>query len=110
VAPKRRTQNLRVSPHRPVALMQLCDTIRIISVDPHPSQRDSMNSDFKPGDVVRHKSGGKDMTVIRFEVESVAGVTKKVAYCGRFEGQHFHEETIPVEMLEFVNRWFVAGG
>ena len=50
------------------------------------------------------------MTVIRFEVESVAGVTKKVAYCGRFEGQHFHEETIPVEMLEFVNRWFVAGG
>jgi hypothetical protein len=40
------------------------------------------------------------------EDESVAGVTKKVAVCGRFEGQSFHQETIPVEMLEFVDRWF----
>jgi uncharacterized protein YodC (DUF2158 family) len=70
----------------------------------------SMSSDFKPGDVVRHKSGGKDITIIRLEDESVAGVTKTVAFCGRFEGQNFHEETIPVEMLELVNRWFVAGG
>jgi uncharacterized protein YodC (DUF2158 family) len=79
-------------------------------VEGHPSQRDSMNTDFKAGDVVRHKSGGKDITIIRFEDESVAGVIKKVAICGRFEGQNFHQETIPVEMLEFVNRWFVAGG
>jgi hypothetical protein len=84
--------------------------IRIAQVDRRPTQRDSMNNDFKPGDVVRHKSGGKDITIIRLEDESVAGVTKKVAFCGRFEGQTFHEETIPVEMLEFVNRWFVAGG
>jgi uncharacterized protein YodC (DUF2158 family) len=84
--------------------------IRIAKADRHPSQRDSMNTDFKPGDVVRHKSGGKDITIIRLEDESVAGVTKKVAFCGRFEGQSFHQETIPVEMLEFVNRWFVAGG
>jgi len=84
--------------------------IRIAKVDRRPTQRDSMNNDFKPGDVVRHKSGGKDITIIRLEDESVAGVTKKVAFCGRFEGQTFHEETIPVEMLEFVNRWFVAGG
>ena len=69
-----------------------------------------MNIDFKPGDVVRHKSGGKDITIIRLEDESVAGVTKKVARCGRFEGQSFHEETIPVEMLELVGRWFVASG
>jgi hypothetical protein len=40
----------------------------------------------------------------------VAGVTKKVAFCGRFEGPNFHEETIPVKMLELVSRWFVAGG
>ena len=84
--------------------------ILIAQVDRRPTQRDSMNNDFKPGDVVRHKSGGKDITIIRLEDESVAGVTKKVAFCGRFEGQTFHEETIPVEMLEFVNRWFVAGG
>jgi len=69
-----------------------------------------MSVDFRPGDVVRHKSGGKDITVLRLEDESVAGVTKKVAFCGWFEGQNFHEVTIPVEMLEFVNRWFVAGG
>jgi uncharacterized protein YodC (DUF2158 family) len=79
-------------------------------VDRHLSQGDSMNIDFKPGDVVRHKSGGKDVTIIKLEDESVAGVTRKVALCGRFEGQNFHEETIPVEMLEFVSRWFVAGG
>jgi uncharacterized protein YodC (DUF2158 family) len=84
--------------------------IPIAKVDRDPSQRDSMNTDFKTGDVVRPKSGGKDITIIRFEDESVAGVTKKVAICGRFEGQNFHQETIPVEMLEFVNRWFVAGG
>jgi hypothetical protein len=45
---------------------------------------------------------------MRFEDENVAGVTKKVAFCGRFEGQNFQQETIPVEMLELVNRWFVA--
>jgi uncharacterized protein YodC (DUF2158 family) len=84
--------------------------IRTGGVDRHLSQGDSMNIDFNPGDVVRHKSGGKDITIIRLEVESVAGVTKKVALCGWFEGQSFHEETIPVDMLEFVNRWFVAGG
>ena len=69
-----------------------------------------MNTDFKTGDVVRNKSGGKDITIIRIEDESVSGVTKKIAYCGWFEGHNFHEETIPVEMLELVNRWFVAGG
>jgi hypothetical protein len=63
-----------------------------------------MNIDFKPGDVVRHKSGGKDITIIRLEDESVAGVTKQVAFCGRFEGPNFHGEIILVEMLEFVNR------
>jgi uncharacterized protein YodC (DUF2158 family) len=68
-----------------------------------------MNIDFKPGDVVRHKSGGKEITIIRLEDESVDGVTRKVAFCGRFEGQNFHEETIPMDMLEFVNRWLVAG-
>ena len=68
-----------------------------------------MITDFKPGDVVRHKSGGEDITILRLGDESVDGVTKKVAFCGRFEGQAFHEETIPVEMLEFVNRWLVAG-
>jgi uncharacterized protein YodC (DUF2158 family) len=87
-----------------------CDMIRIVRVDRHPSQRDSMNADFKTGDIVRHKSGGRDITIIRIEDEGVSGVTKKVAFCGWFEGQNFHEETIPVEMLEFVNRWFVAGG
>jgi hypothetical protein len=84
--------------------------IRIAKVDRYPSQRDPMNTDFNPGDVVRHKCGGKDITIIRLEDEMVVGVTKKVAVCGRFEGQSFHQETIPVEMLEFVNRWFVAGG
>jgi uncharacterized protein YodC (DUF2158 family) len=84
--------------------------IRTGGVDRRLSQGDSMNIDFKPGDVVRHKSGGKDVTILRLEDESMAGVTKKVALCGRFEGQNFHEETIPVEMLEFVSRWFVAGG
>jgi hypothetical protein len=69
-----------------------------------------MNRDLRPGDVVRHKSTGKDITIIRLEDESVDGVTRKVAFCGRFEGQNFHEETIPVDMLEFVNRWLVAGG
>jgi hypothetical protein len=69
-----------------------------------------MNTDFKVGDVVRHKSGGQDTIIIRFEDESVAGVTNKLAVCGRFAGQNFLQETIPVEMLEFVNRWFVAGG
>jgi len=68
-----------------------------------------MNTDFKVGDVVRRKSGGQDTIIIRFEDESVDGVTKKLAVCGRFEGQNFHQETIPVEMLEFVNRWFAAG-
>jgi hypothetical protein len=68
-----------------------------------------MITDFKPADVVRHKAGGEDITIIRLGDERVAGVTKKVAFCGRFEGKTFHEETIPVEMLEFVNRWPVAG-
>ena len=68
-----------------------------------------MNTDFKVGDVVRHKSGSQDTIIIKFEDESVAGVTKKLAVCGRFEGQTFRQETIPVEMLEFVNRWIVAG-
>lgn len=66
----------------------------------------SMSTDFKPGDIVRHKSGGQDTIIIRLEDESVAGVTKKLAFCGRFEGQNFHQETIPLEMLEFVNRQF----
>jgi len=65
-----------------------------------------MNIDFKPGDVVRSKSGGQDIIIIRLEDESVAGVTKKLAYCGRFDGQNFHQETIPLDMLEFVNREF----
>jgi uncharacterized protein YodC (DUF2158 family) len=69
-----------------------------------------MTTDFKTGGVVRHKSGGKNITIIRFEDASVTGVTTKVAICGRFEGQNFHQETIPVEMLEFVNRWLVASG
>lgn len=63
-----------------------------------------MSTDFEPGDVVRHKSGGQDIIIIRLEDESVAGATKKLAFCGRFEGQNFHQETIPVEMLVFVNR------
>jgi len=74
-----------------------------LNIEKHP-----MNTDFKVGDVVRRKSDGQDTIIIRFEDESVAGITKKLAVCGRFEGQNFHEETIPVEMLEFVNRWFVA--
>jgi hypothetical protein len=65
-----------------------------------------MSTDFKPGDIVRHKSGGQDIIIIRMEDESVAGATKKLAFCGRFEGQSFHQETIPVEMLVFVNREF----
>ena len=65
-----------------------------------------MNTNFKPGDVVRHKSGGQDIIIIRLEDESVAGATKKLAFCGRFEGQKFHQETIPVDMLVFVNREF----
>ena len=65
-----------------------------------------MSTDFKPGDVVRHKSGGQEITIIRLEDESAAGATKKLALCGRFEGQNFHQETIPLEMLVFVNRQF----
>ena len=65
-----------------------------------------MSTDFKPGDTVRHKSGGQDIIIIRLEDESVAGATKKLAFCGRFEGQNFHQETIPVEMLVFVTRQF----
>ena len=65
-----------------------------------------MSSDFKPGDVVRHKSGGQDIIIMRLEDESVAGASKKLAFCGRFEGQDFHQEIIPVEMLVFVNRQF----
>jgi uncharacterized protein YodC (DUF2158 family) len=72
-------------------------------------EKHSMNTDFKVGDAVRHKSGGQDTIILRFEDESVAGVTKKLAVCGRFEGQNFHQEIIPVEMLEFVNRWLAAG-
>ena len=63
-----------------------------------------MSPDFKPGDVVRHKSGGQDIIILRLEDESVAGVTKKLAFCGRFEGLNFHQETIPLDLLEFVNR------
>jgi NADPH-dependent curcumin reductase CurA len=66
----------------------------------------AMSSDFRPGDIVRHKSGGQDIIIIRLENESVAGTTKKLAFCGRIEGQNFHKETIPVEMLVFVNRQF----
>jgi hypothetical protein len=73
------------------------------------SRNISMNTDFKVGDVVRHKSDGRDTIIIRLEDETVDGVTKKLAVCGRFEGQNFHQETIPVEMLEFVNRWLAAG-
>jgi hypothetical protein len=40
------------------------------------------------------------------EDDSVAGAAKRLATCGRFEGQSFHQETIPVEMLVFVNRQF----
>ena len=65
-----------------------------------------MNTDFKAGDVVRHKSGGPDIIIIRLKDENVDGVTKKLAFCGRFEGQNFQQETIPVEMLVFVNRQF----
>jgi hypothetical protein len=91
-------------------LANRCDMIRTAGVDRHLSQGDSMNIDFKPGDVVRRKSGGKDITIIRLEDESMDGITRKVAFCGRFEGQNFHEETVPLDMLEFVNRWLVAGG
>ena len=65
-----------------------------------------MNPDFKPGDVVRHKSGGQDIIILRLEDESVAGVTKKLAFCGRFEGLNFHQETIPLDLLQFVDRQF----
>lgn len=65
-----------------------------------------MNTDFKPGDIVRHQSGGRDTIIIRLEDEGVPGATKTLAFCGRFEGQTFHQETIPVEMLVFVNRQF----
>jgi len=65
-----------------------------------------MSTDYKPGDVVRHKSGGQDIIILRLEDESVEGVTKKIAFCGRFEGQNFHQETIPLDMLELVNRQF----
>ena len=65
-----------------------------------------MNTDFKPGDIVRHRSGGQDIIIISLEDEGVPGASKKLAFCGRFEGQNFHQETIPVEMLVFVNREF----
>jgi hypothetical protein len=39
----------------------------------------AMSTDFKPGDIVRHKSGGQDIIIIRLEDESVvAGATKKL--------------------------------
>lgn len=43
------------------------------------------------------------------KMRASVGVTKKLAVCGRFEDQNFHQETIPMEMLEFVNRWLAAG-
>lgn len=73
-------------------------------------EKHSMNTDFKVGDVVRHKAGGQNTTIISFADESIDGVAKKLAVCGRFEGKNFHQETIPLEMLELVNRWLAAGG
>ncbi len=66
----------------------------------------ALSTDFRPGDIVRHKSGDQDFIIIKFEDDSVASATKKLATCGRFEGQSFHQETIPVEMLVFVSRQF----
>jgi hypothetical protein len=66
----------------------------------------SMSTDFRVGDLVRHKSGGQDIIILRLEDESVEGAAKKLAFCGRFEGQNFHQETIPLDMLELVNRQF----
>lgn len=64
-----------------------------------------MSTDFRPGDVVRRKSGGQDVIIIKLEDENAAGA-KKLAFCGRFEGQSFREETIPLDLLEFVSREF----
>jgi len=66
----------------------------------------SIGADFKPGDVVRHKSGGQDIIILKLEDKSVEGATLKLAFCGRFEGKNFHQEIIPVEMLLLVNRQF----
>jgi hypothetical protein len=65
-----------------------------------------MSADFRLGDIVRHKSGDQDFIIIKLEDDGVASATKRLATCGRFEGQSFHQETIPVEMLVFVNRQF----
>jgi hypothetical protein len=66
----------------------------------------ALSTDFRLGDIVRHKSGDQEFIVIKLEDDRVASATKKLATCGRFEGQSFHQEIIPVEMLVFVNRQF----
>jgi hypothetical protein len=66
----------------------------------------ALSTDFGPGDIVRHKSGDQDFIIIKLEDDSVASTAKKLATCGRFEGQSFHQETFPAEMLVFVNQQF----
>jgi uncharacterized protein YodC (DUF2158 family) len=56
---------------------------------------------WKPGDVVRLKSGGPDMTIAYFEP---LNGPRETVYCGWFVGKKLNQKTFLLEMLEFVRR------
>src|ERR1700688_3383673 len=71
---------LDMARYAPRVLLLHRDMIRITKVDRRPSQRDSMNTDFNPGDVVRHKSGGKDITTSGWKMRASPVLLKKLRF------------------------------
>ena len=56
-------------------------------------------SEFKPGVIVRLKSGGEQMTVTRLTI--IEGIENAV--CGGCKGKKMEPRTIPTSMLEIVD-------
>jgi hypothetical protein len=56
-------------------------------------------SEFKPGVIVRLKSGGEPMTVARLTI--IDGIENAV--CGGSKGKKMEPRTIPTSMLEIVH-------
>jgi hypothetical protein len=55
-------------------------------------------SEFRPGVIVRLKSGGEQMTVAR--LTTIEGIENAV--CGGHKGKRMEPRTIPTSMLEIV--------
>jgi uncharacterized protein YodC (DUF2158 family) len=64
---------------------------------------------FKVGDIVRLKSGGPPMTVVRIPAIDLPSLPPEDFVCSWFEGKRHHQKSFPAEALEAAPNSEVTG-